>query len=285
MVAYMRSLIFGKIRECSWKKRVVILTLCPLHLGGQQTPNPQKVPWSLRPPRGGWCVGFSEWTSVVWTWSKPVSVQGLHFRADISVTGDGASRASPPRSSILHVYPDWLARSNFSCGLLLSHRKANVNRGFRSRGSNTHSFVFWTSQSLHRTTEHTQEDIWYYAVVHWPGYQMCSQWRCEREYLVVCRPNSVSCAWCFSSKLLRDLQKGESELKPVAGVHGMLLFSWGCEASISGVFISSHTLLLCLFIWGLLIWHVNLIVQRTLKHFNPSSGISHKHLGSISQQE
>lgn len=52
MVAYVRSLIFGKIRECSWKKRVVILTLCPLHLGGQQTPKPQKSALKLETPKG-----------------------------------------------------------------------------------------------------------------------------------------------------------------------------------------------------------------------------------------
>lgn len=38
----------------------------------------------------------------------------------------------------------------------------------------------------------------------------------------------------FTSELLRDLQKGKSELKSFADVHGMLVFFCGCEASING---------------------------------------------------
>lgn len=58
---------------------------------------------------------------------------------------------------------------------------------------------------------------------------------------------SVSCAWCFSSKLLRELQKGKSELKSVAGVHGMLVFFLGCEASISGGIYLTCCFSACLF--------------------------------------
>lgn len=43
----------------------------------------------------------------------------------------------------------------------------------------------------------------------------------------------------FTSKLPRDLQKGKSEIKSFVDVHGMLVFFWGCEASVSeGIYLT-----------------------------------------------
>lgn len=56
----------------------------------------------------------------------------------------------------------------------------------------------------------------------------------------------------FTSKLLRGLQKGKSELEFFADVHGRLVFFWGREASISKGYLS-WLLLHYLFIGGLLI--------------------------------